>query len=205
VLFGKRTSFADKDLDGLLTACRAGNALAQRTLFKQYFGYAKSICLRYTGSVEEAEDVLNEGFLKVFQHIDSYNPTHPFKAWLRTILINTAISYHRKYHKLDTIPDLTQGQHVAATTENALDQLAAEEILALVQQLPPAQRTVFSLHVVDGYSLREIADMLEANEATTRSHFLRARMSLQQAIRAAHPQLFFDKQPAPASTRNHEN
>ena len=189
MLFRKRTNFEENDLLSVIAACRENNAQAQRTLFKQYFGYAKSICLRYSSTIEEAEEVLNEGFLKVFQHIQQYDTAQPFKAWLRTILVNTAISYYRKFHKfepnlaLESVPDV-------AFDDDVVSYITADEILALVQELPPAWRTVFNLHVVDGYSLREIADLLPANEATVRSHFLRARQRLQQLIKMNYPHFF---------------
>ena len=203
MFFRKRSSFTDNDLDSVLVACRAGDAKAQRTLFRQYYSYAKSICLRYTSSGEEAEDVLNEGFLKVFQRLDQYNPSHPFKAWLRAIMINTAISYYRKYHKLDTESQEGKPEQEAAFDDDVLDHLAAEEILAMVQKLPPAQRTVFSMHVVDGYSLREIADLLQFNEVTVRSHFLRSRINLQQMIKKVYPHLFSSN--SSTSIRFYEN
>lgn len=188
MFFRKRTSSED-DLSRILAECRAGKAPAQRALFRQFFGYAKSVSLRYSNSVEEAEEVLNESFLKVFQRLDQYDPAYPFRAWLRAIVINTAISYHRKYHKLDVVSGLEPGMD-AAFDDNVVDRISADEILALVQELPPIYRTVFSLHVVDGYSLREIAALLETNESTVRSHFLRARQRLQAAIRAAYPHFF---------------
>nr|WP_293836517.1 RNA polymerase sigma factor [uncultured Arsenicibacter sp.] len=189
MLFRKRTKFEENDLLSVIIACRENSAQAQRVLFKQYFGYAKSICLRYSSTVEEAEEVLNEGFLKVFQHIQQYDTNQPFKAWLRTILVNTAISYYRKFHKfdphigLDNVPDVP-------FDDDVVSYITADEILALVQELPPAWRTVFNLHVIDGYSLREVADLLPANEATVRSHFLRARQRLQQLIKMNYPHFF---------------
>jgi RNA polymerase sigma-70 factor (ECF subfamily) len=199
LLFRKRLSFAENDFEQVVEACRANNAQAQRVLFKQFYGYAKSVSLRYTATIDEAEDVLNESFLKVFQHLHQYDTALPFKAWLRTIVINTAISYYRKYHKLDTSAGLEQGQDVAFD-DNVVDQISAEEILALVQQLPTTQRAVFSMHVVDGYSLREVADLLHCNEATVRSHFLRARQRLQTAIKALYPHRF-----APNPYNRYEN
>ncbi|GAA4416609.1 hypothetical protein GCM10023187_48190 [Nibrella viscosa] len=201
-MFKKRPTFVENDLLSVIDACRANNAQAQRVLFKQFYGYAKSICLRYSSSIEEAEDVLNESFLKVFQRLDTYDASYPFKAWLRTILINTAISYYRKYHKLETGPAPDPDMNVPFE-DDVIDRIAADEILALVQELPSAYRTVFSMHVVDGYSLREIADMLQNNEATVRSHFLRARQRLQQAIKTAYPHLF--PTDPPIAVRYHEN
>ncbi|WP_019988426.1 RNA polymerase sigma factor [Rudanella lutea] len=187
MLFRKR-SFSDDDLLSIVEACRLQDPQAQRVLFKKFFSYAKSICLRYSATTEEAEEVLNEGFLKVFQHLHQYDTSLPFKAWLRTIMVNTAISNYRRYHKhqanlaLEDVPE-------APFDDQIVDRITADEILAIVQQLPSAWRTVFNLHVVDGYSLREIAEMLDANEATIRSHFLRGRQRLQQLIKQHYPQI----------------
>lgn len=200
MFFRKSSTFADNDLPSVIRACRASDPRAQRTLFKQFFGYAKSICLRYTSSVEEAEDVLNEGFLKAFQHLDSYDETLPFKAWLRTILVNTAISHYRKNHKQDQHSSLENGEQVAAN-DDIVDQIAAEEILALVQQLNPTYRTVFMMHVVDGYSLHEIAGILTHNEATVRSNYARARQKLQVLIKQA----YHAKTGSTATIPYHEN
>ncbi|MFD2573118.1 RNA polymerase sigma factor [Spirosoma soli] len=202
MFFRKSSSFADNDLLSVIRACRANDPRAQRTLFKQFFGYAKSICLRYTSSTEEAEDVLNEGFLKAFQHLDSYDETLPFKAWLRTILVNTAISHYRKNQRLEQHTSLEVGEQVAFN-DDIVDQIAAEEILALVQQLSPTYRTVFMMHVVDGYSLHEIAGLLSHNEATVRSNYARARAKLQQLIKQAYP--FHAKTSPEAPIRYHEN
>ena len=185
MFFRKSSPFADNDLLSVIQACRANDPRAQRTLFKQFFGYAKSICLRYTSSLEEAEDVLNEGFLKAFQHLDSYDETLPFKAWLRTILVNTSISHYRKNHRFDQHASLETGEQVAFD-DDVVDHIAADEILALVQQLSPTYRTVFMMHVVDGYSLHEIAGILSHNEATVRSNYARARQKLQVLIKQAY-------------------
>lgn len=188
MFFRRRSSFTDSDLISIIEACQANDPQAQRTLFRQFYSYAKSVCMRYMANADEADDVLNESFLKVFQHLHSYDTTLPFKAWLRTIVVNTAISYHRKYHKLDTVTNqssLTGSVPDIPVPDTVIDQISADDILALVQQLPPVQRTVFVMHVVDGYSLREVADTLNANEATIRSHFLRARIRLQDLVSTA--------------------
>jgi RNA polymerase sigma-70 factor, ECF subfamily len=176
------SDYPDHDMETVLSACIAGNHQAQRFLFKKFFSYSKSICLRYTSCNEEAEDVLNEGFLKVFNNLKTYDPTYPFKAWLRTLMVNTAISYNRKYKKhrdcraeLDDAPEL-------GIAEDIVGDITAEEILELVQQLRPAYRDVFLMHVVDGFNHREIAQMLDLNEATVRSNFARARGQLKLLV-----------------------
>ncbi|GAB3711236.1 sigma-70 family RNA polymerase sigma factor [Spirosoma flavus] len=202
MFFRKSPSFAENDLISVIRACRVNDPRAQRTLFKQFFGYAKSICLRYTSNIEEAEDVLNEGFLKAFQHLDSYDETLPFKAWLRTILVNTAISHYRKNQRFEQHSSLENGEQVAFD-DDVVDRIAAEEILALVQQLSPTYRTVFMMHVVDGYSLHEIAGILSHNEATVRSNYARARQKLQLLIKQAYPS--FEKVGPSATSPYHEN
>ena len=203
MFFRKSSPFAENDLLSVIRACRTNDPRAQRTLFKQFFGYAKSICLRYTSNVEEAEDVLNEGFLKAFQHLDSYDENLPFKAWLRTILVNTAISHYRKNQKLEQHTSSLETGEQVAFDEDIVDHIAAEEILALVQQLTPTYRTVFMMHVVDGYSLHEIAGILSHNEATVRSNFSRARQKLQVLIKQAYP--FHTNSGPTTSIPYHEN
>lgn len=167
-------------------ACRDNDGRAQRMLFQQFFGFAKGISLRYSSSAEEAEEILNESFLKVFQNLERYDLQQPFKAWLRTIVVNTAISYYRKNQKFHGEIGLDHIQEFGFD-ETVIDQISADEILELVQQLKPIYRTVFTMHVVDGYQLREIADILNFNEATVRSHFARARLRLQELIKQAYP------------------
>jgi RNA polymerase sigma-70 factor, ECF subfamily len=194
LFFRKKThDFSADDFESLIRGCLAGDERAQRVLFKQYFGYAKSICLRHCSSSEEAEEVLNEGFLKVFQNLARYDTTQPFKAWLRTILINTAISHYRKNARYtrDTV-GLEEAVY-PKFDEDVIEKMTAGEILELVQQLKPVYRTVFMLYVVDGYNHREIADLLDVNEATVRSHYARARLQLQHLIKRFHPDLFADR------------
>lgn len=186
MFFRKKINFTEDDLEEVIQACIAQDVRAQRTLFQQFFSFAKSIALRYSSSTEEAEDILNESFLKVFQHLERYDSTQPFKAWLRTIVVNTAISYYRKNQKFHGEIGL---ENIAepAFADNIVEQISADEILAMIQQLKPIYRTVFTMHVIDGYQLREIADTLDFNEATVRSHFSRARAKLQEMIRQAYP------------------
>jgi RNA polymerase sigma-70 factor, ECF subfamily len=190
LLFRKKTSFDENDFDTVVSACIAGNSQAQRHLYKQYFSYAKSICLRYTNSVEESEDVLNEGFFKVFKNLERFDTTHPFKAWLRTIMVNTAISYYRKHkkHSEDTIS--IEDAPYPRFDDDIIGQITADEILKIIQGIKPVYKNVFLLYVVDGYNHREISEMLQINEATVRSHYVRARARLQHLIKENYPHLF---------------
>jgi len=190
VLFSKKISFKEDNFESIVQACIAGNNTAQRLLFKQFFGFAKSVCLRYCSSHEEAEEVLNEGFLKVFQNLDKYDPGQPFKAWLRTIVINTAISYYRKNQKYNRDTVGLEDATYPRFDDHVIEKITAEEILGLVQQIKPVYRSVFLMYVIDGYNHREIADIMQLNEATVRSHYMRARARLQHLIKQYYPDLF---------------
>ena len=142
-----------------------------------------SICLRYTHNRDEALDVLNDGFLKVFTKLDQYNPELSFKAWLRRILINTALDHYRQevhhyYHD-----DINQiADHTPAHTADAYSQLAHEELLELIGQLSPAYRLVFNLYIIDGYSHEEIAAQLTISVGTSKSNLARARENLRAML-----------------------
>ena len=189
--FIHRILFDPHNFQSVVQACIAGNRSAQRELFKKYFSYGKSICLRYTASLEEAEEVLNEGFLKVFNNLEKYDPDYPFKAWLRTIMVNTAISHYRKTRKyndsrvsLDHFSDFDLDD-----SDDVLNQTATQEILKVIQQLRPIYRTVFQMNAVDGYALNEISELLNMNNATVRSHYFRARQELRERLAQEYPHL----------------
>ncbi len=189
MFFKKRTIFIETDLESIVDACILHDVRAQRELFKQFFSFGKSLCLRYASSQEEAEDILNEGFLKVFQNLEKYDKHQPFKAWFRTILVNTAISSYRKNNKYNQNVGFEEITEIGFD-ESIIDAISADEILKIVQQLPENYRVVFVMYVIDGYSHKEISDILEMNEATVRSNFARARVKLQQLIKISHPYLF---------------
>lgn len=183
MFFKKRNIINEDSLDEIIEGCKAENEDAQRMLYKQFFGYAKSIALRYTAADVEAEEIMNDGFLKIFKNIHHYDFAQPFKAWFRRILINTAIDYYRKKQKYAIISHPEQLPEVAFN-DNVIDQMSAAEIMTLVRKLTPAYRTVFMMYVVDGYNHREIAELLNINEGTSKSNLAKARAKLQEMIRA---------------------
>ncbi|GEO03388.1 DNA-directed RNA polymerase sigma-70 factor [Adhaeribacter aerolatus] len=166
----------------VLAGCLKGKQSAQRQLFEQYYSFAKSICLRYAANTEEAEEMLNDGFLKVLAKLPYYDPSQPFEAWFRTVVVRTSIDYYRRNHLRISIIDIQDAPEIQFDDE-LIQKLSADEIMALVQKLPPAYRTAFSLYVVDGYSHAEIAEMLGINEGTSRSNLAKARLKLQEWIR----------------------
>ncbi len=165
----------------MLDGCLKNDRASQHAFYKHYYGYAMSICLRYTSSRDEALDVLNEGFLKVFTKLSQYHAGKSLKGWIRRILINTAIDTYRQQHRHQHHSGLESVQH-EVDEPSALDQLSYEEILKEVQTLTPAYRTVFNLYVLDGFAHEEIADLLGISVGTSKSNLSRARAHLQHRL-----------------------
>ena len=165
-------------LEHILQGCRAGNRNSQRQLYEYFYGYAMSICLRYSRCREEAVEILNDGFLKTFNRLGQYDASYPFKSWLRRILINSAIDYHRKNHALPLHLELTAAADLA-DDEMPMPHLSPDEdVLPILQQLSPAYRVVFNLYVMEGYKHEEIAELLGISVGTSRSNLVRAKESL---------------------------
>lgn len=189
LFFNQKIPFSENNLESIIKACLERNQNAQSLLYKQFFGYSKSVCLRYSSNQEEAKEILNEGFLKVFNNLEKYLPELSFKAWLRTIMVNTAINYYRDNKKYNQEISF-DGVEDPIYDEDIINKISADEILVLVQKLPPSYRTVFVMHVVDGYNHREIGEILEINEGTSRSNFMKARVKLQSLVQKEFPHLY---------------
>lgn len=170
-------------LADLLAGCRRNQRQSQELLYRQFYSYAMSICLRYTRNRDEALDVLNDGFLKVFTKLDQYNPDLPFKAWLRRILINTALDHYRQaVHQHNQMDIGRMTDQLPSRETDAYSQLAYEELLTLISQLSPTYRLVFNLYVIDGYSHEEIAAQLTISTGTSKSNLARARENLRAML-----------------------
>ena len=161
----------------IIQGCKKGHRHSQKAMYRLFYNYAMKICARYAQDEEEAQEMLNDAFLKVFLKINqNYNPDLSFKAWLNKIIVNTAIDYFRKQRRQIEQPPM-EVLHLSHETD-ALDQLAADEILAIVQTLPPAYRLVFNLYAIEGYKHHEIAQMLQITVGTSKSNLAKARMHL---------------------------
>lgn len=166
----------------LLEGCKKNDRESQRLLYQHYYAYAISICIRYCRSIEEAKEILNDGFMKVFQKIDQHETELSFKAWLRRIMIHTAIDYYRKESKHYYHSDVSENKNIESASGNALDELSHSELIAMIQQLSPAYRAVFNLHVIDGYTHEEIAEILNISTGTSKSNLAKARENLRKGI-----------------------
>ncbi len=165
----------------LVQGCLRKDRDSQRLLYQHYYSYGMSVCLRYCRSRDEAKEVLNDGFLKVFQKIDQYRMDTSFEAWLRRIMINASIDHYRKEmkhynHYSNEKISISNGQ------ASAIDEMAHEELMHLVQQLTPAYRAVFNLYVIDGFTHDEIANVLQISEGTSKSNLSKARENLRAML-----------------------
>jgi len=169
-------------------ACGQNSRESQKVIYTSFYGYAMAICDRYTNRQEDAVEILNDGFLKLFREIHRYQPAYSdvvssFKGWLRKIMVYTAIDHFRKYHKHTMVTDLDNVVYqVPSVNESALDKLSYEEIIRAVQELSPGYRTVFNLFVIEGLSHDEIADKLGISTGTSKSNLSKARRKLQTIL-----------------------
>lgn len=145
-----------------------------------------SVCLRYAAHREEALEMVNDAFMKVFQHIDQYHTDRPFKAWFRRILVNTSLDHYRSTRRYYASVSVVEDVPETSTPDTVEVDLDAADILRLFDQLPPIQRHVFNLFVVEGYAHEEIAAMLDIAPGTSRSSLTRARKRLQYLYHLYH-------------------
>lgn len=166
----------------LIKGCLEGNRRMQEELYQRFSPRMYAVCLRYAGNAEEAADILQDGFIKVFKKLDSYRGEGSFEGWIRRIFVNTAIEQFRRKKYLQPVTEKEENTLEGDYT-SALDQLGAKDIMALIQELSPGYRTVFNLYVVEGYSHKEIGDMLGISEGTSKSQLSRAKVILQDMVR----------------------
>ena len=167
----------EKQINQLIKSSLKGSRQSQKLLYQQFYGYGMTVCIRYAKNREEAQEILNDGFIKVFKNLHRFDFKKPFRMWLRRILINTAIDALRKNKKYHETNDLDQAYHVSVEADG-LTTLSAKEILLLVQKLAPSYRAVFNLYAIEGFSHREISEQLEISIGTSKSNLAMARKRL---------------------------
>ena len=171
-------SIEENKIRQLVRASLKGNRNSQKLLYKQFYGYGMTVCVRYAKNREEAQEILNDGFIKVFKNLHKFDFEKPFRMWLRRILINTAIDYLRKYKKYHNTEDLETVYDASTQEADSLSNLSVQEILKLVQQLAPSYRAVFNLYVIDGFPHKEIAKQLGISVGTSKSNLAMAKKRL---------------------------
>ena len=172
----------DEKLRSLLQSCMKKDRSSQKELYRLYYSYGMNICLHYSKDREEAQEILNDGFYKVFENLDKYDPSLSFKGWLRRLLINVAIDYYRRYHRNRPVMEIMTDDEPSTTYSTGFDQLALDDLLAMVHQLPPVYRLVFNLYITEGMKHEEIAEQMGISVGASKSNLSRAKKKLQQMI-----------------------
>ncbi len=176
--FRIKQHFSDQEL---ITGCLRGERRFQEGLYNQHGSTMFSICLRYACDYYQAEDMLQEGFIKVFNNLKNFRSEGSFEGWLKRIFVNTAIEWLRKNKVMNEMAEI-ENVPLHIVQEDCFSQLAADDLMKLIQSLSPGYRTVFNLYAIEGYSHKEIGDMMNINEGTSKSQLARARYILQKMV-----------------------
>ena len=166
-------------LDQLINDCKKKQPKAQEDLYKRYSSTLFSVCLKYASSYADAEDILQDAFLVIFDKIEQYKNKGSFEGWLKRISINTALQRYRKPGVFNLI---NEGNIPEVTVEVDEENVSLDFLLDIIQELPDRYRLVFNLYVLDGYSHKEVSNLLEISEGTSKSNLARARQILKDKI-----------------------
>ncbi|WP_445731572.1 RNA polymerase sigma factor [Mariniflexile sp.] len=166
-------------LEQLIENCKSNDTKAQSELYKLFSGKLFSVCLKYSRNYAEAEDNLQDVFLTIFKKIEQYKNKGSFEGWLKRITINTVLQQYRKEKVFDIVNENTID---GAEVEVDEDAISIDYLLQIIQELPDRYRLVFNLYVLDGYSHKDIANMLDINIGTSKSNLARARQILKRTI-----------------------
>lgn len=164
----------------LLQSCIAGNSQAQFRFYERYSTKLYGVCLRYARDESEANDLLQEGFIKIFRELSAYRAEGSLEAWMHKIMVNTALSRLRK-KSLKFLPYVEAPENLYSD-EDIIGAISAAELITVLNRLPQGYRTVLNLYAIEGYSHAEIAAMLDISEGTSRSQYLRAKIALKNRL-----------------------
>lgn len=166
----------------LIKQCLKNDQRAQRMLFDMFSPKMMSVCMRYASNRDEAEDILQDGFVKVFSKLNLYKGDGSFEGWIRRTIINTALDQIRRTKKNIIDVDLSEADYLAGEDEKVVSRLRTEEVMQIIQNMPDGYRTVFNLFAIEGYSHKEIADELGVTESTSKTQYKKARNYLMGVI-----------------------
>lgn len=164
----------------LIEGCCKGNRTCQYFLYEQFSKRMMAVCLRYSKSTQEAEDVLQEGFVKIFKHIKDFRKQSQLETWMTRIMVNTALNMHRK--KLYLFPMVDVEETSIVDPAEGLDALAFEQLVNMIQSLPHGCQLIFNMYAVEGYTHQEIAGLLGISEGTSKSQYARAKELLRKQL-----------------------
>lgn len=166
----------------IVTGCVNKNPIAQKHLYEKFSRKMMGVCLRYSENQEEAEDVLQMGFITVFGNIASFKSLGSFEGWIRKIMVNTALTNIRKNKKFKQNIEMDKVEFMLPASNHITETFAANDLLKIIQTLPTGFKTVFNLYAIEGYSHKEIGEMLNISEGTSKSQYSRAKVHLQKLI-----------------------
>jgi RNA polymerase sigma-70 factor (ECF subfamily) len=172
-----------QDISKIIKGCLAGNRRDQELLYRRHASKLYAACLQYSGNDEEARDILQEGFIKIFENLGYYKFEGSFEGWMRRIMVNTALEKFRSKHNLYRVDDIDTIQEPDADPNNQdYAGLEAADLLEIIRELPPKYRMVFNLYAIEGYTHKEIGKLINISEGTSKSNLSRARMILQRRV-----------------------
>lgn len=170
-----------ENIEEIIKGCVDGKRLAQNELYKRFAGKMYAVCVRYSKDSTEAEDVMQDGFVKVFQNLQNFKNEGSFEGWIRKIMVNTALEKFRKKNHLYPVGEIFEYTK-DLKHEDVEHNIHADELMKVIQKLSPGYRTVFNLYAIEGYSHKEIGDQLGISEGTSKSQLARARAVLQDEV-----------------------
>ncbi|MCT4602398.1 MAG: RNA polymerase sigma factor [Marinifilum sp.] len=173
----------NRELEQIIKDCSKGKSKAQELLYREFAPKMLGVCLRYSNDLSEAEDTLQDGFIKVFQNIKSYQFKGSFEGWIRRIMVNTALEKFRKSKNMQVVDEIWEpdpDSEPEDTTQNA--NIPLDILLEMIQKLPNRYQMVFSLYALDGYTHNEIAEVMDITVGTSKSNLARGRAILKQKV-----------------------
>lgn len=171
------------ELKNIINGCLKGNRRDQELLYRRHASKLYAVCLQYCDNEEEARDILQEGFIKIFENLVNYKYEGSFEGWMRKIIVNTALEKFRSKHHLYRVDDIDQIPEPDAGPDNEdYSGLEAIDLMEIIRELPPKYRMVFNLFAIEGYSHKEISKMINISEGTSKSNLARARIILQRRV-----------------------
>ncbi len=176
-----RTTLENQKLEKIIKDCSKGKSKAQEFLYKEYAPKMLGVCLRYSNNLAEAEDTLQDGFIKMFQSIKTYKFKGSFEGWVRRIMVNTALEKFRKSKHIQVVDEVWEDE-IDTEEQSITEDIPLNMLLELIQNLPDRYQMVFSLYVLDGYSHNEIAEVMNITVGTSKSNLARGRAILKRKV-----------------------
>ncbi len=165
----------------LIQGCLRGKVKAQKELYENFANKMYAICMRYTGNQDDAKDILQEGFIKVYGNLDRFGFKGSFEGWMRRIFVNTSIEFLRKRTRMGFTEEI-EDDKIGGSADQSYNKIEAADIMRYINKLPQGYRMVFNLYVIEGYLHKEIAEMLGISEGTSKSQLNKARNMMQRLL-----------------------